>query len=459
MISSSSLLLFALACYGYVMIYSEEPQPANNKYAALIEQYGEEGYKRIVRNALHGTSAASRSWNEGEEAATVMNYGVDTSWPIHHESVTTNYPWLPHNGNNETLTAAPSEYEDMPIQPLGDRQSIYDSFLQGCKDHFGSGGNCESTERTRLDLNLRQPASVRNYTDLGFRKIRTPSKAFKMLQQFWEDNKHSAKTEEWPGRGYTYTNNWIIPSQMLSVEDASLKGGGAQLRHEIWNAAKDTVQQWTGQKLRPTSLYGIRIYKEGALLAPHVDRMPLVSSGIINVAQDVDEEWPLEVYAHDGKVYNVTMQPGDMVLYESHSILHGRPFALKGRFYANVFVHFEPFMDETQDDIKFLLDHNTKETHAAAALGDLTKLSKIADIDPAQFHQRDENGWLPIHEAVRSGFTDVVQLFLDHGVDPNAFTNYGSTPLDIATESGINEDHDIVKLLKKYIKGEHIGEL
>jgi prolyl 4-hydroxylase len=33
---------------------------------------------------------------------------------------------------------------------------------------------------------------------------------------------------------------------------------------------------------------------------------------------------------------------GDMVLYESHSVIHGRPFPLKGRSYANVFAHFEP---------------------------------------------------------------------------------------------------------------------
>merc|ERR1711862_797710 len=58
--------------------------------------------------------------------------------------------------------------------------------------------------------------------------------------------------------------------------------------------------------------------------------------------QDVDEPWPLEVIGHDGKAYNVTMEAGDMVLYESHSVLHGRPFPLKGRFFANLFVHFEP---------------------------------------------------------------------------------------------------------------------
>jgi hypothetical protein len=72
------------------------------------------------------------------------------------------------------------------------------------------------------------------------------------------------------------------------------------------------------------------------MLAPHVDRNPLVSSAIINVDQDVDEPWPLEVIGHDGIARNVTMVPGDLVLYESHSVIHGRQFPLKGRFMANV---------------------------------------------------------------------------------------------------------------------------
>jgi prolyl 4-hydroxylase len=54
-------------------------------------------------------------------------------------------------------------------------------------------------------------------------------------------------------------------------------------------------------KLQPTSLYGIRVYTAGAILAPHVDRLPLVSSCIINVAQDVEEPWLLEVYDRHGK--------------------------------------------------------------------------------------------------------------------------------------------------------------
>lgn len=79
-----------------------------------------------------------------------------------------------------------------------------------------------------------------------------------------------------------------------------------------------------------SSFYGIRVYTSGSILAPHVDRDPLISSAIINVGQDVDEEWPLEVYDHEGLAHNITMTPGDVVLYESHSVLHGRPFPLRG---------------------------------------------------------------------------------------------------------------------------------
>jgi len=52
----------------------------------------------------------------------------------------------------------------------------------------------------------------------------------------------------------------------------------------------------------------------GSILAPHVDRMPLVTSCILNIAQEgLEEPWPLEVYDHNGNAHNVTMEPGDMV--------------------------------------------------------------------------------------------------------------------------------------------------
>ena len=100
---------------------------------------------------------------------------------------------------------------------------------------------------------------------------------------------------------------WIAPTYMVNVEDTRLRGAGVNIKRKIWNAAKDTLQEWTQEELTECSLYGIRVYTEGSILATHVDRMPLVSSAILNVDQDVDEPWPIEVYAHDGRAYNITM--------------------------------------------------------------------------------------------------------------------------------------------------------
>ena len=78
---------------------------------------------------------------------------------------------------------------------------------------------------------------------------------------------------------------------MVSVEDRALRGGGARLKQAIWDAARETLSAWTGQELTQCSLYGVRVYPKGSVLATHVDRLPLVTSAILNVAQDVDEPW------------------------------------------------------------------------------------------------------------------------------------------------------------------------
>ena len=96
----------------------------------------------------------------------------------------------------------------------------------------------------------------------------------------------------------------ISPTKMVSVENRTLEGGGFLLKQSVWDAARTTIEEWTGQRLAECSLYGIRIYEEGilsqgiiglmrysmvlnltrfeislegAVLATHVDRLPLVS--------------------------------------------------------------------------------------------------------------------------------------------------------------------------------------
>jgi hypothetical protein len=131
----------------------------------------------VAASSILGVSLAS--WNFGDVAQdeekkvesvlghvirhqkdeTPVEYGADISFPMQHEKVSINYPWLPHNVDPTIPT--PSEYANMPINPLGNRQAAYDDFIQGCVKHFGGRGQrCIETEKDRFEMTLRQPQSM-----------------------------------------------------------------------------------------------------------------------------------------------------------------------------------------------------------------------------------------------------------------------------------------------------------
>jgi prolyl 4-hydroxylase len=113
---------------------------------------------------------------------------------------------------------------------------------------------------------------------------------------------------------------------------------------EICCADQGTLEEWYGKgPLKLTSIYGVRKYSNDSILRMHVDtRTTHVVSAIINVDQDVDEPWLLLILDHQDQEHWLEMAPGDMVLYESAKLLHGRPVPMRGRRYENVFIHYKP---------------------------------------------------------------------------------------------------------------------
>lgn len=179
----------------------------------------------------------------------------------------------------------------------------------------------------------------------------------------------------------TQVNHWEAPTFLISVDDKGLRGSGPELKEQIWAAASATLEEWTSQELQPVSMYGIRVYGEGTVMMPHVDRLPLVASAMICVAQDVDEPWPTEVFDHNGRAHNVTLEPGDMLLFESHSVVHGHPFPLQGRFQAMIFIHFEPTGQSLLRDASggWHIDdgvENSNDKDASSSSSSATKKSK-----------------------------------------------------------------------------------
>jgi hypothetical protein len=66
----------------------------------------------------------------------------------------------------------------------------------------------------------------------------------------------------------TYHNMWEIPPTIMHMNQPKFKGGGPQLQSQIWHVAKELMEEWSGQELSPVSLYGIRLYHNGSILAP-----------------------------------------------------------------------------------------------------------------------------------------------------------------------------------------------
>ena len=87
------------------------------------------------------------------------------------------------------------------------------------------------------------------------------------------------------------------------------------------------------------------------------------------------------------------------------------------------------------------------EAHRIAIKQDYTLLMKILENDPSLANAADENGWTPLHEAVRGNSEAVIELLIEHGADVNAATKSGHTVLFLATEYK-GEDHSTVSLLK-----------
>jgi len=355
----------------------------------------------------------------------------------------------------------------------------YEEFMEGCTAMY-SHKECWDTERARLKMSRDQTASQHNYTELGFKRRRLPEHVFKLLRDFYDTNKDKQVQEKW-GRGYTYTNHWSSPTFMVSVEDGNLKGSGQALKNQIWEGVRPIIEEWIGgYEIRPTSMYGIRIYTTGAMLATHVDRLPLVSSCIVNVDQDVTEPWPIEVYDHKGKAYNVTMEPGDMVLYESSTVLHGRPAPLMGSHFANIFIHFEPLIhkemnrrdkerlggamneykeDEAYDEPEYRMSEDDKKLvlNHAAARGNLAQVRELVEKDRNSLRVADPNGWQPLHEAVRAGNTKIARYLVESGADIGARTSNGGSALWWARRT-LPAGHSTIKFLEE-IGAPEYGEL
>ena len=72
-----------------------------------------------------------------------VEYGVDCTWPVHSKEL---------------------RCGDL----LGDRMTPYENFMEGCRKFYGKKGDrCDSVEQDRIEMSVRQPQSMVNFTSVS----------------------------------------------------------------------------------------------------------------------------------------------------------------------------------------------------------------------------------------------------------------------------------------------------
>eukprot|EP01034_Spumella_vulgaris_P024333 gene24334-30656_t len=123
-----------------------------------------------------------------------------------------------------------------------------------------------------------------------------------------------------------------------------------------------------------------------------------VISSIVHIAHEYDnddEPWPIQIEDHNGKLHSVSLEPGEMLFYESAVCVHGRQRLLKGKYYGSIFLHYQP-VDKSiwnytiEDVIANVAPHwreGTTEEHGSRWAGQaITVDSMIVDNAPPRVY-------------------------------------------------------------------------
>lgn len=168
---------------------------------------------------------------------------------------------------------------------------------------------------------------------LGFAKAQLDSKIFERLRTHFISNVQNFRFEA--DDKFIETENPKVYASLLYQDEA--------FNQQLMSDLHEVHEVWSGQKLRKAACYGIRVYQPGSYLYNHVDRAQTHAvSSTICVDHRLNGPWPLYIEDHDGKAHEVSVEPGEMVFFEGAKLKHGRPYALDGEYYANIFVHYTP---------------------------------------------------------------------------------------------------------------------
>jgi prolyl 4-hydroxylase len=179
------------------------------------------------------------------------------------------------------------------------------------------------------------------FTREGYRTGKLPYHLREWLSKEWREKRKRRKKEEIDD----HTAKYVVAGKKAK-HAAYMVELSPEIKQALEQFVLERLEEWTGLgSLEHTATYGVREYTDGAVLSSHVDRYEThILSAIIHVgSMNMRKPWSLEVYNRESPLQSIDFSDEcDFVLYESSSLVHGRPEPLEGEIFANLFIHYAP---------------------------------------------------------------------------------------------------------------------
>lgn len=309
----------------------------------------------------------------------------------------------------------------------------------GVPSKIGKNRGYQARTQTTVTRNTFVPPAVPKFSVEGFQVMKIPQKMYEEMLEF---------QQKWASRRFCEHEVFGI-IQGAKTYMVKLDNDVSFRQRIATEYMQPILEAWTGLELTYESFYGVREYTAGAVLRNHVDRLAThVISATMNVGPlELGSEWPIEVITHNGVRVRYNHPPGTMVLYESTTLIHGRPYPLPASqgSHFGAFIHFSP---KPSWDHKTLQENIAKHTtRSLIEDGDLHSLTINADAgymdnspsdlplnvrfynfgeqDLQQFWVRKENDLVKMG-GVESGKYAEVTSYVGHEF---AFRHFGSSEI------------------------------
>jgi prolyl 4-hydroxylase len=171
----------------------------------------------------------------------------------------------------------------------------------------------------------------------GFKIIKCPSEVWNIVLDAYEKTKPLKKEEVFEGKNRIIMGEGVT-SEILPIWEIPDVTG------KIHHLLKPLHEEFCGRELIPTYIYGIRSYLNGSSLGVHTDRIEthhIASTLVIDKSLNGTQDWPLTIFDHKNIPQKVYAEVGDLIIYESALLNHGRTEQFEGEYFRNMFIHYK----------------------------------------------------------------------------------------------------------------------